>query len=134
MHPSLVNEVNRVLDLSLELQGIGSHDWLIYAVARNSNIEWFNDEFVGIYYRQHNDNVAGANIGIRARYRRLSILFASHSWYWRTSKLLRNTFAIELSYRFILLNFFSLRRVWWQSVLIAAFLFIRKLRGHQEIF
>ena len=42
------------------------HDWLIYAYARSNVFKWHIDSYPGIEYRQHNANVFGANVGIRA--------------------------------------------------------------------
>jgi rhamnosyltransferase len=42
------------------------HDWLIYAYARSNGFKWYIDSHQGVEYRQHNANVFGANVGIRA--------------------------------------------------------------------
>ena len=42
------------------------HDWLIHAFARSHNFKWYIDEYLSVEYRQHNANVFGANVGIRA--------------------------------------------------------------------
>ena len=42
------------------------HDWLIYAYARSNGFKWYVDSYPGVEYRQHNANVFGANVGIRA--------------------------------------------------------------------
>ena len=42
------------------------HDWLIYAYARSNGFKWYIDSYPGVEYRQHNANVFGANVGIRA--------------------------------------------------------------------
>ena len=42
------------------------HDWLIYAYARSNVFKWHIDSYPGVEYRQHNANVFGANVGIRA--------------------------------------------------------------------
>ena len=42
------------------------HDWLIYAYARSNVFKWHIDSCPGVEYRQHNANVFGANVGIRA--------------------------------------------------------------------
>ena len=42
------------------------HDWLIYAYARSNGFKWYIDPYPGVEYRQHNANVFGANVGIRA--------------------------------------------------------------------
>jgi rhamnosyltransferase len=42
------------------------HDWLIYAFARSHNLKWCIDSYPSVEYRQHNTNVFGANVGIKA--------------------------------------------------------------------
>ncbi|MDA0731202.1 MAG: glycosyltransferase, partial [Proteobacteria bacterium] len=42
------------------------HDWLIYAYARSNDLKWYIDSYPGVEYRQHNANVFGANVGIKA--------------------------------------------------------------------
>ena len=42
------------------------HDWLIYAIARASGNAWFIDREARMYYRQHDANEIGANVGWRA--------------------------------------------------------------------
>ena len=56
------------------------HDWLIYAFVRARGLAWIIDDHVGLRYRQHSDNVFGANVGrdaIRSRWRRLV-----NGWYF----------------------------------------------------
>lgn len=43
--------------------GIGYHDWLIYAFARTHSYRWVIDASPGVLYRQHADNELGANFG-----------------------------------------------------------------------
>ncbi len=47
-------------------EGIGYHDWLIYAYARSHGDRWKIDPFPGVAYRQHGANELGANHGLRA--------------------------------------------------------------------
>ena len=42
------------------------HDWLIYGYARSNGFKWYIDSYPGVEYRQHNANVFGANVGIKA--------------------------------------------------------------------
>ena len=42
------------------------HDWLIYAFARSNNFKWYIDSYPSVEYRQHDTNVFGANVGIKA--------------------------------------------------------------------
>ena len=42
------------------------HDWLIYAFAKSNDLRWYIDSYPGVEYRQHDTNVFGANVGIKA--------------------------------------------------------------------
>lgn len=55
------------------LQDFGYHDWFVYGFARAQGYRWFIDDYPGVLYRQHDENVVGANTGLaafwtRARY------------------------------------------------------------------
>ena len=43
--------------------GIGYHDWLVYAFARTHAYRWCIDAAPSVLYRQHDHNELGANIG-----------------------------------------------------------------------
>ncbi|WP_425843359.1 glycosyltransferase [Agrococcus sp. TSP3-2-1] len=47
------------------------HDWLVYAIVRAAGMRWHIDPAPVIDYRQHDANVAGANLGWRQAGRRL---------------------------------------------------------------
>lgn len=47
------------------------HDWLVYAIVRAAGMRWHIDPAPVIDYRQHDANVAGANVGWRQAGRRL---------------------------------------------------------------
>jgi rhamnosyltransferase len=51
-------------------EGIGYHDWLLYAFARLHGFGWFIDSEAGVLYRQHGRNELGANLGTAAIARR----------------------------------------------------------------
>lgn len=50
------------------------HDWFIYLLARCSGRPWYIDARSSVRYRQHESNEVGANAGIAAIFKRLSIL------------------------------------------------------------
>jgi len=65
-------------DLALELQeflianeekcqSVSLHDWFIYAYARSNGYKWFIDPTPHMLYRQHAENVVGANVGLKAK-------------------------------------------------------------------
>lgn len=47
------------------------HDWFIYALARHHEHRWLIDDQPNIFYRQHAYNFMGANIGLRAKIKRI---------------------------------------------------------------
>lgn len=50
------------------------HDWIFYAYGRSKNYRWVIDEVPTMRYRQHQSNEIGANSGIDAIRRRLSVV------------------------------------------------------------
>lgn len=46
---------------------VALHDWFIYAFARSRGFKWFIDHESRMLYRQHAENVVGANVGINAK-------------------------------------------------------------------
>jgi colanic acid biosynthesis glycosyl transferase WcaI len=63
---------------------VNYHDWLIYAFSRKNNFKWIIDSRTSMLYRQHNSNVIGARIGIKAHFRRVKNIlsgagFAQHA-------------------------------------------------------
>ena len=55
------------------------HDWLTYAVCRANGRHWVIDEQPSARYRQHGNNVVGANVGVKAAWVRL--LKIKRHWY-----------------------------------------------------
>lgn len=49
-----------------DVQHVGLHDWFSYAFARANNYHWVIDNYVGMLYRQHEENQVGVNLGWRA--------------------------------------------------------------------
>jgi rhamnosyltransferase len=64
------------------------HDWLTYAFVRSRNLGWVIDQYPSVRYRQHNENVLGANVGSAAAKRRLKYVL-SGSWTEQISVLLQ---------------------------------------------
>lgn len=48
-------------------KNVALHDWFIYAYARSRGYSWVIDKEPHVHYRQHDKNVVGANIGIKAK-------------------------------------------------------------------
>lgn len=76
-----------------ELNTIALHDWFIYAFARSRGYQWYIDPTPTLLYRQHAENVVGANRGIKAFISRLAKL--KQGWYLQQTLLI----AKELGYQ-----------------------------------
>jgi rhamnosyltransferase len=63
-----------------------SHDWLCYVICRSHGLSWTIDDWSGIRYRQHGQNLFGAMPGVKGALKRLSLM--RDGWY--RSVLLRN--------------------------------------------
>lgn len=50
------------------------HDCLIYAIARGRHWNWLIDDVPSLDYRQHDDNVRGANVGASSAVERLRLV------------------------------------------------------------
>ncbi len=80
MTPWLVNKVReQLLDESSPAKEVALHDWLTYAVCRAHGHKWFVDPVASVQYRQHQSNVVGANVGLKAKWTRLQKL--KQGWY-----------------------------------------------------
>lgn len=58
----------------IQLRNIDLHDWFIYAFARSKGYKWSIDPVPNMYYRQHSNNVVGANVGLMAFFKRIEKL------------------------------------------------------------
>ncbi|MDP2152530.1 MAG: glycosyltransferase [Methylotenera sp.] len=58
----------------VQCQHIALHDWFIYAFARSRGFKWLIDHESHMLYRQHAENVVGANVGIKAKIQRFKKL------------------------------------------------------------
>jgi len=114
----LRNEVaNKVkaffLDNEEKIKNVYLHDWLIYAFCRQNNINWLIDEEASMYYRQHECNSVGANIGFSAYISRLRKI--NDGWYSKQVKSVASAISFpdrnKLSSRLYLIrNFNKIRR------------------------
>jgi rhamnosyltransferase len=65
MSPRLFELTKRLLDSdSSAARQADFHDCLVYAIARASGWNWLIDAVPSVDYRQHDENVRGANIGL----------------------------------------------------------------------
>ena len=76
----LVTKVReQLMDEHSPANSVVLHDWLTYAVCRANGRHWVIDEQPSIRYRQHGNNVVGANVGVKAAWVRL--LKIKRHWY-----------------------------------------------------
>lgn len=71
--PELHTKLCSVLDI-LDYSQIAVHDWYVYALARALGARWRIDERPTVDYRQHRNNIQGANLGFSALISRISKL------------------------------------------------------------
>lgn len=76
MTPWLIQEVRKVLSSS---PNVHCHDWFIYMLCRSSGRNWYISSVPTLKYRQHANNVLGANIGRKAHEFRLRRII--NGWY-----------------------------------------------------
>lgn len=116
-------------------QQVALHDWFIYAFARSKGFKWFIDSESHMLYRQHADNVVGANVGFKAKFVRWkklregwlikqALLIADILRYtdaWPISKLKRYSFLDRLV---LIVNIKKLRRRLRDRIALALFLLL----------
>jgi rhamnosyltransferase len=114
---------------------VALHDWFIYAFARSRGYKWFIDDESHMLYRQHAENVVGANVGVKAklaRWKKLregwlikqALLIANLLGYtdaWPIKKLERYSFLDRL---ILILNIKKLRRRLRDRIALALFLIL----------
>ena len=80
MTPWLVNKMREQLfDENSPAREVALHDWLTYAVCRVHGRKWVIASTPSVKYRQHSNNVVGANAGWKAKLVRLQKL--RQGWY-----------------------------------------------------
>lgn len=68
-----------IKDNNKHLSDIEYHDWLIYAFYRYNNLKWIISNEPKMLYRQHANNVSGANHNLLSRYSRFKKIM--NNWY-----------------------------------------------------
>lgn len=63
-----------IIQHAQSMMKIALHDWLIYAFARSRGFKWTIDHESHMLYRQHSNNVVGANVGFKAKLQRFKLL------------------------------------------------------------
>jgi rhamnosyltransferase len=77
------------------LSRVRRHDWLFYAWARSAGYKWTISKNIGLLYRQHDRNEAGANVGLRSMITRLVSL--NRGWYTDQVRLIARLLAADYS-------------------------------------
>jgi rhamnosyltransferase len=127
----LVDLINLNFKNNTSLYNFPYHDWLIYALARNSGKRWFIDKEPKIYYRQHQNNFMGANIGYLMRLKRINrILFGD---YYRELIFLHQVLLPKEKLNFFrvwhfIFNFLHTRRKVHHSLFMIPFLMILSIQ------
>jgi rhamnosyltransferase len=105
------------------------HDWFLYAWARTAGYRWVISGNAGLLYRQHDQNEAGANSGLKSVLERFASL--RRGWYddqvRQIARLLAlkykvPSFVLNLDRAFLLRHGRSLRRRWLEAWLVAFWL------------
>ena len=72
---------------------VALHDWFIYAYTRSQGLTWIIDADPSMLYRQHSNNVVGANVGIAAMRARFDKL--RNGWLRQQAILIADLLAYE---------------------------------------
>lgn len=77
------NEATRRLSADAGVTaGVVSHDWWLYLIVTGAGGRMHYDQHPTVRYRQHADNLVGANRGWRSRFDRVRQLFRGHFRTW----------------------------------------------------
>jgi rhamnosyltransferase len=108
-----------------EINKIELHDWFIYAFSRSRKYKWHIDKNPTMLYRQHKHNQFGANISLKSYIIRLKKIL--NGWYFCEVNKISNLLSLpEPTFKFIILNLFSLRRRTIENFYILIFSFFIK--------
>jgi rhamnosyltransferase len=118
---------------------VALHDWFIYAFARSRGFKWLIDHESHMLYRQHAENVVGANVGIKAKLQRFKKL--REGWLFEQALLIADILGYTdmvpiqkikrlslLDRLWLVLNVNKLRRRFCDRIALAFFmmLFVKK--------
>ena len=109
-----------VTENSSELRKVDYHDWLSYAYYRHNDLGWYISPVSKMLYVQHGKNQIGANSGLNAVKRRLSMI--SSKWLRSqvnlTYRLVSGSSENLISFHFMIRNIFGLRRKRFHSFVL----------------
>jgi rhamnosyltransferase len=109
------NFLQEFLRKNPSMLSVTAHDWLVYFIFRFNKMKWIIDTESYLLYRQHSVNVAGVNKGVKAKIKRVKLLF--NGWYFSDLMHLLS-FAKQKDNLPGFYNAFQLRRSKIQSVFI----------------
>jgi len=109
------NFLQEFLRMNPSMLSVTAHDWLVYFIFRFNKMKWIIDTESYLLYRQHSVNVAGVNKGVKAKIKRVKLLF--NGWYFSDLMCLLS-FAKQQGNLPIFYNAFQLRRFKIHSVFI----------------
>jgi rhamnosyltransferase len=117
----LAIELQRFLSSNQEAcKGVALHDWFTYAFAKSRGYNWHIDKESYVMYRQHEQNVLGANSGFKAKLNRWNKM--REGWYRNQVLLIGNLLGYDSQFPITALKRYNL---WDRLILI---LNVRKLR------
>lgn len=71
----LALKIKELINLNRDkIKNISYHDWFIYFYCRSLGLSWFIDDESYIFYRQHEGNVWGLNVGLKSFLKRIKLI------------------------------------------------------------
>ena len=109
-----------------DLEKMPPHDWLLYAFSRLNGYRWHIMAESTVLYRQHDQNVLGANLGFKGRIARVgSVINGSfRDDVQRLADAFEGDFPIAVSRWALLSNWSDLRRRRLEAIIFAVLCFL----------
>jgi glycosyltransferase involved in cell wall biosynthesis len=82
LNPIATDILHKTAPSSLEGAGVPHHDWWVYLLMSGIGAHIINDDKPGLYYRQHEANLLGANMGLGKAFSRLAMIWDGHYSGW----------------------------------------------------
>ncbi len=115
-----------------KLKHIDYHDWLVYAFYKYNKFKWIIADEPKILYRQHDNNVSGANYSFKDKWKRLKKI--ADSWYKHQiiinyELVTRKKFSQYIKDEKLILKPFDLRRDKLYSLAVWILILLRTLKN-----
>ena len=97
------------------------HDWWVYLTITATGGTVVLDPNPGLYYRQHGQNVLGANVGLRAKLRRAKLIASGEFAKWITCNVRAMSAVTDMLHpqsAATLQQFIALRKTWGLSAVV----------------